>query len=62
MPWSIVTKYLVWKSWHLLETKDDLEMSDKYIGHGISDETKSLVPGFYENWTIDGFMFQILQV
>ena len=23
-------------------------MSDKYIGHGISDETKSLAPGFYE--------------
>ena len=49
MPWSIVTKYLVHKSWHLLETKGDLEMSDKFIGHWISDETKNLVSGFHED-------------
>ena len=43
-----VTKYLVRKSQDVLREKGFLEMSDKYTGHGLSEDTKTIVREFYE--------------
>ena len=44
-----VSRYLVRKARKLVRAKGILEMPEKYVGHGISDETKSVVAAFYED-------------
>ena len=44
-----VSRYLVRKSRQLVRSKGILEMPDKYVGHGISEETKNIVTSFYED-------------